>query len=106
MDCLVLALTILWVLRSPAPNRNQLALGPQAKSAPLDIPLQAPTEFDFVTKAEVLRLRTEAVRRYPDLLASDYTPSEAVFGQIVDGLPWWGIAGQFYYGPGGQISRL
>ena len=102
LACLAVVLVALWVVRSPAPNRNQLALGPQAKLAALDIPLQTPTEFDFMTKAEVLRLRMEAVRRYPDLLASDYAPSEAVFGQIVDGLPWWGIAGQFYYGPGGQ----
>jgi hypothetical protein len=96
------ALLVVWALRLPQPNRNTLAVGADAGLASLDIPLQPPVELDFKTKAEVLALRSEAVARYPGLIVGDYRPSDAVFGQLVDHLPWWGIAGQFYYGPGQQ----
>jgi hypothetical protein len=59
-------------------------------------------DFDFMTKDQVLQLRTEAVYWYPDLIAGEYKPAESIFGQIVDGLPWWGLAGQFYYGQGDE----
>jgi hypothetical protein len=95
-------LTTLWVMRLPAPNRNQLAIGEQATLDAVEIALQPPVELDFASKAEVLRLRTEAVLKYPDLLAGEYRPSDAVFDQIEDGLPWWGTLGNFYYGPGEQ----
>ncbi|MBI3593062.1 MAG: hypothetical protein HY099_06250, partial [Nitrospirae bacterium] len=66
----------------------------------LDIELQPITELDFKSKAEVLKLRTEAVYRYPQLVSKDYKPSEPVFGQIEDGAPWWGVLGISYYGNG------
>jgi hypothetical protein len=91
-----------WVIQLPAPNRNRLAIGPAAHVAALEIAIQPPAELDFKSKAEVLAWREEAVRRYPDLLAGDYKPAESIFGQIEDGLPWWGLAGYFYYGPGGK----
>jgi hypothetical protein len=96
LGCLI----AVWFWLQPAPNHNALALGPAAKSAALDLPIQPPVELDFKSKAEVLQLRTEAVARYPDLLAGAYEPSAGVFGQIVDGLPWWGIIGHFYHGSG------
>ena len=47
-----------------------------------------------------MKLRIEAVNRHVELIDGTYRPSEAVFGQIEDNLPWWGIAGIFYYGLG------
>jgi hypothetical protein len=82
------------------PQENELALGEAAKADSVEVVLQSPVELDFKTKAEVLQLRREAVARYPQLLAREYAPSEAVFGKVADGLPWWGIAGHFYYDTG------
>lgn len=101
LACLAASLMFLWWVRFP-PNRNQLALGERAKLDAIDIPLQAPLELDFATKAEVLRLRTEAVLSQPELIIGDYRPSRAVFDQMEDGLPWWGTFGNFYYGSGEQ----
>jgi hypothetical protein len=81
-------------------NENSLNLGAMVPSTEVDIVIRPPIDFDLMTKAEVLQLRREAVYWYPDLITGEYKPSEAIFGQIVDGLPWWGIAGQFYYGQG------
>ncbi len=89
-----------WIIQLPPPNRNALAIRDAAKVATIDIPIRPPVELDFKSKAEVLKLREEAVYRYPDLLAGDYEPSEAVFGQMEDNLPWWGLAGQFFLGNG------
>jgi hypothetical protein len=95
-----LCLVAVWVVVQPEPNRNALAIGASARAPALDIAIQAPVELDFKSRAEVFQLREAAVSRYPDLLARDYTPSDAVFGQIEDQLPWWGITGHFYYGSG------
>lgn len=97
---LAACLLAFWFLRQPAPNQNALALGQAANIAALEIPIQAPIELNFKSKADVLSLRTQAVLRYPELLAGAYQPSEAVFGQIVDRLPWWGLRGHFFYGSG------
>jgi hypothetical protein len=45
-------------------------------------------------------MRRNAVRQYPMLLAANYSPRPAVFGQIEDLAPWWGIEGQFFHGSG------
>jgi hypothetical protein len=95
-----MGLIIVWLMRLPGPNRNMLAIGKAAKAEAVDIAIQSPLELDFKSKQNVLQLRQEAVERHAELLAGNYTPSEAVFGQIVDGLPWWGIEGQLYYGRG------
>ncbi|MEW6530983.1 MAG: hypothetical protein AB1473_09120 [Thermodesulfobacteriota bacterium] len=84
------------------PDKNALAIRNRATVEVLDIGLQPVTDLNFKTKAEVLRLREEAASQCPQLLVGDYTPSNAVFGQIVDGLPWWGILGAFHYGQGNQ----
>lgn len=97
---IALVLGAVWWWIQPAPNRNALALGAAAKVTALDIAMAPPSELDGLTRAQVLELRAQAVSRYPDLLAASYSPSEAVFGQIVDGLPWWGVAGHFFYGSG------
>ncbi len=90
------------LLGGTQPNRNRLALGEGAPAGPIEIEIAAPAEFDFQTRTQVLGLRQQAVGQHPELLGGKYRPSGAVFGQIEDGLPWWGLAGQFYYGPGEQ----
>jgi hypothetical protein len=82
------------------PPPNALALGAAARGDAIDIRINSPAELDRLSKAEVLALRHQAVMAYPQLLASAYTPSDAVFGQIVGSANWWGIAGQFRRGPG------
>lgn len=89
-----------WYLLRPPANHNALAIGQAASIDRLNILLKPPLELDFKTRAEVLQLREQAVNRYPELLVDDYRPYEPIFGRIVDGLPWWGIKGQFYYGRG------
>jgi hypothetical protein len=99
----VLGLLLYVAFNQYGPNRNKLALGEKSTiTEVLYIDLQPAEELDFESKAEVLKLRRNAVMRHPELLQGNYRPSTQVFGQIVDGLPWWGVAGQFYYGNGEQ----
>jgi ribosomal protein L40E len=105
IPALGLCLIGVWLVREPPSsneNRNALAIGDRAKVEAIDIFVQAPSELDTLTKEEVQGLRIESVYRYPELLFSGYEPFSGVFGEIVDGLPWWGVAGKFYYGPGEQ----
>lgn len=83
-------------------GRNRLAIGPEARVDEIAIALAGPQELDGLSREQVLDLRRAAVARYPDLLAGDYAPAPAVFGQIEDGRPWWGMPGQFYFGAGEQ----
>jgi hypothetical protein len=105
VSSLVGVLVILYVLYPPPPppprpNTNRLAVGAAANVEALDIPIRAPMDFDGMTRQQVYALRAEAVGQHPELLAVAYRPDEAVFGQIVDGLPWWGLVGQFYHAMG------
>jgi hypothetical protein len=93
----------LWAFLVPKPNRNALAIGQDAKVEEVNLFIQSPTELDFLSKAEIYQIRTAAVEQYPELMARDYDPSDSVFGQIVDGLPWWGMEGMYFYG-GGEKS--
>jgi hypothetical protein len=100
-----LCLIGMWLVRPPAQkeeNKNALAIGERAKVESIDVTIHPPIELDTLTKEEVLELRIGEVYRYPELLFSAYEPNSRVFGEIVDGLPWWGIAGKFYYGQGEQ----
>lgn len=75
-------------------STNKLAVGPSAKvGADLDVRLFGSMDFDGKSKAEVLQIRKQRALDQPRLLLSQYTPSDAVFGQIVDGRPWWGLQG-------------
>lgn len=73
---------------------NTLNTGSSAPES-IDIPINLPIELDGKTKAGVYTIRRLYVGPYQALLTGDYLPSEAVFGQIIDGKPWWGIDGQF-----------
>lgn len=64
-----LAVIIYGIRQLPRPNRNTLALGEMTGlSGSLDIAIHPPIELDEKPKAEVLKLRKEAVYRYPDLV--------------------------------------
>ena len=106
--CLNILLIGIWYFNQPRPNLNALAIGTQSNTANdqvINIPLQPPMNFNSMTRAQVLALREKAVNQYPSLLATPYHPSDAVFAQIEDYRPWWGIAGQFYYGAGESSIR-
>ncbi len=93
----LLAIVIAWRAR---PGRNELAIGPEARDAqPVDVALQPPLELDDRSAAAILHLRRQAVGLDPQLVAGEYRPSREVF-RIADGAPWWGMAGQYYYGKG------
>lgn len=86
--------------REPPAALNRLAIGKDATGDALDIAINAPAELDFLTRDAVLQMRGKAVQQYLALLPGAYTPRPAVFGQIEDLRPWWGIEGQFYHGTG------
>jgi hypothetical protein len=102
---LILALLGAWYLLRPPANHNSLAIGEAAGIDRLDITLQPPLELDFKTRAEVLQLREQAIHSHPELLKSEYKPYKPIFGRIEDGLPWWGVKGQFYYGSGERSTE-
>ncbi len=82
-------------------NHNQLLIGDRALVRhTYDVELNTPVEFDFLSKTEVLQYRRDAVAKHAELIDSGYTPSSGVFGQIEDGRPWWGEAGQYFHGAG------
>ncbi|WP_157641875.1 hypothetical protein [Burkholderia ubonensis] len=64
------------------------------------IPYNATQEFDGLTKAQVLSLRSQAVLQHPLLIKNGaYVPDSAIFGQLEDGKPWWGLEGEYVTGP-------
>lgn len=98
---------IVWLIEYPiqpvfaAANNNLLLTGRRALlDCACEVPIVSPLEFDGLTKKQIMRLRTEAVWQQPLLIANGYTPSNAVYGGIQDGAPWWGTVGQFYHGRG------
>ena len=82
------------------PNRNILAVGELATVEEVNVAIQRPIELDGKRKSEIYVLRAVTANRHPDLLAKKYKPSDQVFGGIANELPWWGMIGQVYYGPG------
>ncbi len=80
---------------------NAVRLGPDSPmTGAQSIALHSPVELNFKTKADVLALRNALVREQPQLVKGWYFPSDAVFGQIVGGRPWWGVLGDAYLGSG------
>jgi hypothetical protein len=96
----VLLAAVFWLRRPPPPNYNALALGKDATRDLAEIVLVAPAELDKRSRSDVLKLRRQYIEKYKYLLMSSYEPDGGVFGQIEDGLPWWGMEGQFYWGSG------
>ncbi len=82
---------------SAGPNR--LILGGELGSLE-EIAINGPIELDYKTKKEVYEIRGDYVGRHKNLVDGEYAPSQAIFGQIEDRKPWWGLEGQFCRGPG------
>jgi len=83
------------------PNANVLRLAANESSQKeIEIFLNPPVEFDYLSKKEIYDLRKQYVAQHKDLVQGDYEPLDAVFGRIEDGKPWWGLRGQFCYGNG------
>lgn len=97
----VLALTMLSVTACRA---NELSLGNASTvESEIDIPINKLESFNYLTKAEILALRTAQVKKVADtanVLAKQYEPSMPIFSMIVDKKPWWGMHGSFVYGSG------
>ena len=105
---LTLALTslaLLWpacAAREESNQSNRLAVGALAKTQAFNLPINAPTELDFKTKAEIENWRRSCVYQHPELLVYQYQPDKRIFGQIVDGKPWWGLNGQLFFDSGNR----
>src|SRR5262245_38157044 len=97
----IVVLTLSLVLFSLAPqavSANDLALGKTARVAgPVDIPIVQPADLNFKSRAQIFQMRQAEVVKHAELLRGKYAWSDAVFGQVVDGKPWWGLIGQSYY---------
>jgi hypothetical protein len=81
---------------------NELAVGSQAPQSPLVIPLNKPADLNGKTQQEILAMRSQIVAGNAALVRGAYVPNQDVFGEIVDGRPWWGTAGAAIYGAGSQ----
>ncbi len=108
---LLLCVVIVWSLPLgasplrliPSVNRNRLLIGDGAEiDRAYAVDLNRSMEFDFLSRAEVLELRRDAVEQHPSLIHQGYRPSRAIFGQVEDGRPWWGETGQYFHGPGSR----
>jgi hypothetical protein len=102
----------------PPPVRPRLgdpvwgALSPTTPALPASfeglvrIPLNPTVEYDGATRADILARRGARVSEHAEALAAfgsvRWAPSPAVFGQIVDGKPWWGLVGIARRGSGEQ----
>lgn len=89
--------------RFPESN-NSLAARPSAPSE-YSVALAPPLELDGMTRAEIFELREKAVARDDGLVAAPYAPSPAVFGEIEDRLPWYGMLGRFVFGYGSRVAE-
>jgi hypothetical protein len=86
---------------SNPPNSNALLAKHLKDVTPnKEIAINPTTSLCGFSRAKLYALRTKMVLQHPELVLGTYKPSQAVFGQIVDGKPWWGITGQFFYGSG------
>ena len=101
------AVTELWAPRREssslrgAPPANRLAIGSKAiVQGPLSLAVAGLVDLDYLGKDGVLSLRRDAVLRHAGLLLGEYSASPAIFADIEDGRPWWGLAGRFYFGAG------
>jgi hypothetical protein len=92
----------IWLTIRMKPNRNILAMGERTTVEEIKVAIQKPIDLDGKRKSEIYVLRAVTANRYPELLSKKYRPSDQVFGEIQNNRPWWGIAGQFFYGPGEQ----
>ena len=101
--CFLVAMFIsLTVVKQEAQaSTNSLKVGPLASMPDGSaLTLNRTQHFNYLSREEVLKHRTNAVMAVPSLVNAPYTPTSAVFDEIVDGKPWWGMAGQYIWGEG------
>ena len=62
---------------------------PSETSDFIDLKINPMSDYDYLSKKEIYNIRKKYVSE--SVFANpNYEPSEEVFGQIVDGKPWWG----------------
>lgn len=79
---------------------NEIILNSEKK---IKIPWMNAREFDGLTKNQIMNERVNELSKFPELVdLKNYSPVPEVFGMIVDGKPWWGTHGQYFFGSGGR----
>lgn len=82
-------------------STNSLKLGVRSSLADgTSIPINPPQRFNYLLRSEIIRQRTNAVMTWPSLVEGNYVPTPAIFDEITDSKPWWGMAGQYIWGEG------
>ena len=82
-------------------NANSLVVGPDSNCPDvIDVPINKPSELNFKSKEEILKMRSQIVNLTPALLQQPYGPTAAIFDPIKDSRPWWGMQGTFIWGAG------
>ncbi len=76
------------------------SLAKQTAEDQIEIPINGVEDYNFLSKKQILDLRSKHVARFPQLVKGEYKPSDRVFLAIEDGKPWWGMRGIFLYGTG------
>jgi hypothetical protein len=94
---------LLMCLLAAAPVRAEEPAPSAATASPADKPVEIPLnpmmELNFRKKQDIYDIRMMYAEKYPQFMKG-YKPSDAIFGQIEDDRPWWGILGRSYYGAG------
>jgi len=78
---------------------STIANFPKLLPGELNIPLHPMVNLNFRSKHDILAMRRTQILKQPRLAPPHYEPDAEIF-QIVDGKPWWGTAGIFFYGQG------
>ncbi len=89
---------------APAPETEKLYLWAAAQTqGETLIALHPVMKLDGDTRRQIYDLRKSELKRHPELARPDYEPNGNIFGAILDGKPWWGLEGIYFYG-GGKMS--
>jgi hypothetical protein len=106
LQILALFIALAGVCTQAVYANNDLAIGKSAKiTGVVNIPILPAEDFNFKPNTQIFSRRKEEVLKHSNLLKSNYTLSEDVFGQILDKRPWWGTLGEAYYGAGQNSIR-
>jgi hypothetical protein len=86
-------------------SANRLLLGWRTPNREtISIALKDPEDYDGLTRRQILDRRATHVLRNETLLKGGYTPTAAVFDDLRDGRPWWGLDGVYFFGAGPQSA--
>lgn len=103
LAAVIFALIIIKPGKTQQVSSNRLSLGEQAKvQSAFNLNINPPSEYDFHSRLEIENLRKSFANQHPELLLYQYTPMPAIFNQIEDGKPWWGLDGQVFYDSGSR----